>query len=85
MAEPRNVRRDDLVHYLSLPYRLEVVESEHGDYVVSYPELPGCLTQVDDLADVGPIAEEILAGWLELALEDGQQIPEPKHSKRTCM
>lgn len=76
MADPRNVRRDDLSHYLSLPYRLQVVKSEHGDYVVSYPELPGCVTQVDDLADVGPIAGEILAGWLELALEDGQQIPE---------
>lgn len=74
---PKAVEKD-LDYYLSLPYRLAVVKSEHGDYVISYPELPGCVTQIDDLADLGSIAEEILAGWLELAIEDGQQIPEPE-------
>jgi antitoxin HicB len=78
MANTRKAHLDDLAHDRSLPYRLEVVKSEHGNYVISYPELPGCVTQIDDLADLGPIAEEILAGWLELAIEDGQQIPEPE-------
>ena len=34
-----------LNEYLALPYRMEIVEDrEEGGYVVSYPDLPGCLT-----------------------------------------
>jgi antitoxin HicB len=72
------VLRKDLAYYLELPYRLEIVKSEHGDCVLSFPELPGCVTQIDDLADIAAMSREILTGWLELALEDGQDIPEPE-------
>ena len=31
--------------YLSLPYRMEISEdTEEGGFVVSYPDLPGCIT-----------------------------------------
>lgn len=31
--------------YMSLNYRMEIVEDkEEGGFVVSYPELPGCIT-----------------------------------------
>ncbi len=66
-----------LAEYLALPYRLEIVQGEYGDYVVDYPELPGCFTQVQQLDDAIPMAREILEGWLELALEDGEEIPLP--------
>ena len=34
-----------IVDYMSLPYRLEIVEDKsEGGYVASYPDLPGCLT-----------------------------------------
>ena len=66
-----------LDEYLALPYRLEIVRREFGDYVVSYPELPGCMTHVDDLDGVGAAAKAMLHGWLELAIEDGQAIPTP--------
>jgi antitoxin HicB len=66
-----------LDEYLALPYRLEIIRSEFGDYVVSDPELPGCMTQVDDLGEVGVVAQEMLCGWLELAIADGQAIPTP--------
>lgn len=63
--------------YLALPYRLEIVRGEYGSYVVHYPDLPGCVTQVRQLDDAIPMAREILEGWLEIALEDGQDIPLP--------
>ncbi len=34
-----------LKDYMSLSYRMEIVEDkEEGGYVVSYPDLPGCIT-----------------------------------------
>lgn len=63
--------------YLALPYRLEIVPGERGEIFVQYPELPGCMTQVQRLEDVPEIAREILTGWLEIALEDGFPIPLP--------
>ena len=38
--------------YMALPYRLEIVEDqEEGGYVVSYPDLPGCITYGDTIED----------------------------------
>ena len=34
-----------LNEYLQLPYRIEIVEDRNeGGFVVSYPDLPGCIT-----------------------------------------
>ena len=34
-----------LSDYMKLPYRMEIVEDqEEGGYVLSFPELPGCIT-----------------------------------------
>ena len=35
----------DLTYYMSLKYRVEIVEGEDTDgYVLHCPELPGCIT-----------------------------------------
>lgn len=65
-------------YYESLPYRMEIVEDkDEGGFVLSYPELPGCIT-------IGKTLEEAIANstdakheWLCAALEDGVTIPEP--------
>ncbi len=67
-----------LEQYLALPYRLEITPSEHGGFVVRYPELLGCVTQAARMEDAIPMAREILTGWLEIALEDGMDIPVPR-------
>lgn len=70
-----------LADYAALPYRLEITQGEHGAFVVRYPDLPGCITQVERLDDAITAAGEILTGWLEIALEDGQTIPLPRQQK----
>lgn len=72
-AEPKT-----LEDFLGLPYRLEISQGEFGAFVVRYPELQGCITQVENLEDAIPAAKEILTEWLELALEDNQEIPFPR-------
>jgi hypothetical protein len=32
--------------YLALPYRMEITPGDHGGYVINYPDLLDCITQV---------------------------------------
>ena len=41
-------------------------------------ELPGCITQGDDFEELGEMVEDAMRAWIETALEDGQDIPEPR-------
>ena len=71
-----------LEELIALPYRLEIIPGQHNEgLVVRYPELPGCITQVETWDEVLPAAEEILEGWLAIALEDGQDIPMPRQTE----
>ena len=65
--------------YLRMNYTMEVVEdpTECG-FVVSFPELPGCLTCGQTLENALANALDAKKAWLEAALEDGLVIQEPK-------
>lgn len=61
--------------YMALPYRLEIVEDqEEGGYVVSYPDLPGCITCGDTIEDAMNNAKDAKKAWIEAALEEGSEI-----------
>ena len=52
-----------LNEYLALPYRIEIVEDRNeGGFVVSYPDLPGCIT-------CGETAESAVANALDAKRE----------------
>ena len=64
--------------YMRLPYRLEIVpDTEEGGFVAGYPDLPGCLTTGETLADAATNALDAKRAWLEAALADGLPIAEP--------
>ena len=79
-------------YYTGLPYHLTVVrdaEDKAKPWTASAEELPGCTSR-------GRTPEEALNGvrsamtrWIELALEEGREIPEPKsatsHSGRLLL
>lgn len=67
-----------LNEYLDLPYRMEIVEDKHeGGFVVSFPDLPGCLTCGETIESAIANAMEAKNAWLEAAIEDGIGIYEP--------
>ena len=67
-----------LNEYLALPYRMEIVEDrEEGGYVVSYPDLPGCLTCGETIESAVENARDAKRAWLEAALEEDVSIPKP--------
>ncbi|MBZ0280000.1 MAG: type II toxin-antitoxin system HicB family antitoxin [Anaerolineae bacterium] len=66
-----------LDYYMSLPYTLEIIPSEEGGWFIKVKELRGCMTQADTWEELMPMIEEAKTGWLEVALEAGDPIPEP--------
>ena len=65
-----------LEYYLALPYQYEIIEDkDEGGYVVSYPDLPGCLSCGETIEDALLNALDAKKAWLIAALEDGIEIP----------
>ena len=63
--------------YMSLPYRLEIIPSQEGGYVASYPELKGCITTGETLEDIVQNAEAAKKAWFLACIEDDIPIPDP--------
>lgn len=67
-----------LNEYLAMPYKMEIVEdSEESGFVVSYPDLPGCITCGKTVEAAVENALDAKKAWLQAALEDGIEIHEP--------
>ena len=66
----------DLNYYLGLPYTIEIAPDEDF-YFVRGLELPGCLTYADTLEKLSQMIEDAMRHWIEVALEYGEDIPEP--------
>ena len=63
----------DIEYYMSLPYRVEVVEDkEEGGW-----ELPGCATCAGSVEEGFRLIEDAKRSWLDACIEDGREIPEP--------
>ena len=57
---------------------MEIVEDrDEGGFVVSYPDLPGCITCGETAESAVANALDAKKAWIEAALEDGVEIHEP--------
>ena len=64
--------------YMEMSYRMEIIEDkDEGGFVVSYPDLPGCITCGETRERAMNNAADAKRALLEAALEDGIEIPEP--------
>lgn len=64
--------------YMELPYKMEIVKDlSEGGYVVSFPELPGCLTSAKTIEKAIKNSEDAKRQWFKAAIEDGVIINEP--------
>lgn len=64
--------------YMKKAYRMEIVEDkDEGGFIVTYPDLPGCISCGETIESA--VANEIDAKevWLEAAIEEGIEINEP--------
>ena len=64
--------------YFAMNYRMEIVEDkDEGGFVVSFPELPGCITCGETVESAVANALDAKKSWLEAAMEEGIEIHEP--------
>ena len=64
--------------YMKLPYRIELIpDPDEGGFVVTFPDLPGCLSVGETIEDAYRNAEDAKHEWLAAAIEDDIAIPEP--------
>lgn len=62
-----------------MEYPFNVIADPDGGYVVVFPDLPGCMTQVERLDEIGPMVEEVRRLWIETAYDQGLMIPLPSY------
>ena len=76
------VLKKDLLYYLSLPYHI-VIEKDFdhngkGYYAAEIPDLPGCGAEGETVDEALERIWEAKRAWIEISLERGLDIPEPK-------
>ena len=71
----------DFDYYNSLSYKIVLERSPEGGYVAYLPELPGCITQGDTVEEALTMLEDAKKGWLELAIQEDWEIPEPEQDE----
>ena len=57
--------------YLAMSYRMEIVEDkDEGGFVVSFPDLPGCISCGESVESAVANAMDAKKEWLAVALEE---------------
>lgn len=68
----------NLSFYLALPYPFTVTPDD-GGYVVTFPDLDGCMTQCEDFSEIETMADDAKRLWLSCEYLLGHEIPLPAH------
>jgi len=72
----------ELEYYMHMNYKIEIIKDEiEGGYILSIPDLKGCITCAEDLEKGIEILEDAKKQWLITALESEYEIPEPNRSE----
>jgi len=71
-------KEKDINYYLSLPYTIKVMREDENTWFARIEELPGCITEADSAEEATEMILDAMAAWVEIALEDGYPIPEPR-------
>ncbi len=67
-----------LEYYLNLPYTIELTPDPEEGWFVTVRELPGCISQGDTPEEALEMIRDAMHAWIEVSLEDGDPIPEPR-------
>ncbi len=74
---------ENLEYYLNLkyPFKIEtLLEEDGGGYLISYPDLQGCISDGETIEGTIANGEDARKVWIETAYEQEIKIPEPNSS-----
>ncbi len=64
--------------YMAVSYKMEIIEDQdEGGFIVSYPDLPGCISCAQTIEEAIANSVDAKKAWLAAAIEDGIEIYEP--------
>ena len=73
-----SVVAEQLESLVRLRWSRDVIADEDGVFIASVPELEGCFASGDTVEEALAALDIVLREWLEIALEEGQTIPNPR-------
>src|SRR6266542_2783472 len=71
-------KRHSLKYYLNLKYPVTIEEAPEGGFFAQIEDLPGCFAEGNTVEEAFELIEVARKMWLEVAYEDGQDIPPPR-------
>jgi predicted RNase H-like HicB family nuclease len=74
-------KKEFVEKYVGMPHAIQVKE-DSGGFVVTIPDLPGCISQGDSVEEAYEMIMDAKRGWIEVALDEGHPIPEPSEEKK---
>lgn len=79
----KKMKMKKIEDFVALPYKMEIVKDlDEGGYVVSFPDLPGCLTVGETIEEAIKNAEDAKRAWLEAAIEEQIEISIPENKEK---
>ncbi len=73
--------KKNLKFYQNLDYTVRLKQNSDGSFFAQIEELPGCMTEGSSRDEALDMIEDAKNAWLEIALQDGNAIPEPAHDE----
>lgn len=67
--------------YTKLPYARILIPDPSGGFFAEILELPGCFAEGETANETVEALERAMRSWIEAALDQGQEIPEPTASQ----
>ncbi len=62
-----------------MQYPFNAIADEESGYVILFPDLPGCMTQVEEIAEIPAMAESVRRLWIGAEYDRGTEIPLPSY------
>ena len=73
----KQIEKPSLEYYVNLQYPVTLYPDPEGGYVAQIKDLPGCLTQGENLEETIANLNEARELWIETAYDAGDDIPLP--------
>jgi antitoxin HicB len=65
-------------HKTAYPFELRTLtDAEGGGWLISYPDLPGCMSDGETQEEAMANGKDAIAAWLKAAKDSGREIPQP--------
>ena len=65
-------------HEKEYPFEIRPLgEDEGGGWLITYPDLPGCMSDGESPEEALGNGRDALAAWLQAARESGREVPHP--------